>query len=91
MKFQIERGTPYQIINSLFESANQQTADLLQIWADLGECRIVSRDESIDLGFEELGNWSNPQTDVLFLLDDSVLIAINRQCFLGSKKEEENG
>lgn len=30
----ITEGIPYQYINGLFEVANEQSANLLQLWAD---------------------------------------------------------
>lgn len=34
MRLQISEGNPYQYIDGLFEVANEQTANLLQLWAD---------------------------------------------------------
>ena len=34
MRLQIEIGTPYQYVDSLFELSEQQATDLLQLWAD---------------------------------------------------------
>lgn len=90
MKLRIDKGTPYQIIDGLFESAEQQTADLLQLWADTGNLREVSRDEAIDMGFEELGSWAKLETDALFSIDDVVLIVQNRQLLQEYNDEVES-
>ena len=86
MRPQIEMGTPYQFIDGLSESSEQQATDLLQLWANTGRFREVSRDEAVDLGFGELAEWSQPDNDVLFLIDDVVLVAQNRQSLLEINK-----
>ena len=87
MRLQIEMGTPYQYVDGLFESSEQQATDLLQLWADTGRFREVSRDEAVDLGFGELAEWSQPDADALFLIDDVVLVAQNRQSLLEFNKK----
>ena len=86
MRLQIEMGTPYQFIDGLSESSEQQATDLLQLWANTGRFREVSRDEAVDLGFGELAEWSQPDNDVLFLIDDVVLVVQNRQSLLEINK-----
>jgi hypothetical protein len=90
MKLQVEIGTPYQYIDGLFESSEQQATDLLKLWADTGRFREVSCDEAMNLGFGELAEWSNPDTDALFLIDDVVLVAQNRQSLLEFNKKSED-
>ena len=87
MRLQIEMGTPYQYVGGLFESSEQQATDLLQLWADVGRFHEVSRDEAEDLGFGELAEWSQPDADALFLIDDVVLVAQNRQSLLEFNKK----
>ncbi len=79
-------GTPYQYVDGSFETSEQQATDLLQLWADTGRFREVSRDEAVDLGFGELAEWSQPDADALFLIDDMVLVAQNRQRVLEFNK-----
>ena len=86
MRLQIEMGTPYQYVDGLFETSEQQATDLLQLWADTGRYREVSRDEAVNLGFGELAEWSQPDADALFLIDDMVLVAQNRQRMLEFNK-----
>lgn len=90
MKLQIELGTPYQYVDGLFESSEQQVTDLLQLWADTGRFREVSRDEAVDLGYGELAEWSQLDTDALFLIDDVVLVAQTRQSFFEFNKKLED-
>ena len=80
-------GTPYQYIDGLFESSEQQATDLLQLWADTGGFREITSDEAVDLGFGELAEWSQPEADALFLIDDVVLVAQNRQSLLEFNKK----
>lgn len=87
MKLQVEIRTPYQYIDGMFESSEQQATDLLKLWADTGKFREVSRDEAMDLGFRELAEWSQPDTDALFLIDDVVLVAQNSQSLLEFNKK----
>ncbi len=86
MRPQIEIGTPYQLVDGLLESTDQQTTDLLQLWANTGRFKKVIRADAIDMGFEELGEWSNAETDVLFLIDEAVLVAQNRKSLLEYNK-----
>ena len=90
MRLQIEMGTPYQYVDGLFESSEQQATDLLQLWADTGRFREVSRDEAEDLGFGELAEWSQPDADALFLIDDVVMVALNRQSLLEFNTKNED-
>ena len=87
MRLNIEIGTPYQYIDGLFDSSEQQTTNLLQLWADTGRFREVSMHEAVDLGFGELVEWSQPDADALFLIDDFVLVAQNRQSLLEFNKK----
>ena len=37
--------------------------------------------EALDMGFEELVNWSKPETDVLVLVGDDYLVCLNQHDF----------
>lgn len=78
-KLYIEEGTPYQYVDGLFEVANEQTANILQLWSDTKGCCEMSHDEACGRGFAELAEWAKPETDVLFCIDDVVLVVQNRQ------------
>ena len=41
--------------------------------------RIVQPREALDMGFEELANWSRPETDVLVLVGDDFLVCLNKE------------
>ena len=94
MRLHIEQGTPYQHIDGLFEATDHQATYLLQIWADTGRFREVTRDEAMELGFVELAEWLQPETDALFLIDDVVLVAQNRaslQQYNAKIEQRKNG
>ena len=78
IRLHIVAGNPYQYIDGVFEVANEQSAGLLQLWADTkGFCEL-SHDEACGRGFTELADWSKPETDALFCIDDVVLVVQNR-------------
>ena len=78
MRLQISEGNPYQYIDGLFEVANEQSANLLQLWADTKGFCEVSHDEACGMGFSELAEWSKPETDLLYCIDDVVCICLNK-------------
>ena len=87
IRLHIEAGDPYQYIDGVFEVANEQSASLLQLWADAkGYCEL-SRNDASDRGFAELAEWAKPETDALFCIDDVVLVVQNRQCLQECKKK----
>lgn len=82
MKLQISEGNPYQYIDGLFEVASEQSANLLQLWADTKGFCEVSQDDACDMGFTELAGWSKSETDVLYCIDEVVLVCLNRTCLV---------
>lgn len=65
MRLHIEVGDPYQIIDGLFESLDEQAANLLQAWADTNGFQQISYEEAVSKGFNELANWASPNPDTL--------------------------
>ena len=79
IRIHIEAGDPYQCVNELLEVATEQTANLLQLWAETkGYCEL-SQDDAFGRGFAELAEWANPKTDALFCIDDVVLVVQSRE------------
>ena len=78
MRLQISEGNPYQYIDGLYEVANELSANLLQLWADTKGFCEVSHDEACGMGFSELAEWSKPETDLLYCIDDVVCICLNK-------------
>ena len=89
IRLHIEAGNPYQYIDGLFEVANEQSAGLLQLWADTkGFCEL-SHEVACGRGFAELAEWAKPETDALFCIDDIILVVQNRQSLQEYNKEIE--
>lgn len=82
MRLQISEGIPYQYIDGLFEVANEQSANLLQLWADTKGLYEVSQDEACGMGFSELAEWSKPELDLLYCIDDVVCFCLNKDSFV---------
>ena len=43
--------------------------------------REVQSKEALNMGFEELVNWSKPETDILVLVGDGCLVCLNKNDF----------
>lgn len=82
MRLQISEGNPYQYIDCLFEVANERSANLLQLWADTKGYCDISHDEACGMGFAELAEWSKSETDVLYCIDDVVLVCLNKDSLI---------
>ena len=76
MELRIEVGYCYQIINRMLDVTTPTTADFLKKLAITRGSIEIKKDEAIDRGFEELANWSMPEHDRLFVIDNFILICI---------------
>ena len=76
MELRIEEGYCYQIINRMLDVTTPTTADFLKKLAITRGSIEIKKDEAIDRGFEELANWSMPEHDRLFVIDNFILICI---------------
>lgn len=76
MELRIEEGYCYQIINRMLDVTTPTTADFLKKLAITRGSIEIKQDEAIDRGFEELANWSMPEHDRLFVIDNFILICI---------------
>ena len=76
MELRIEEGDCYQIINRMLDVTTPTTTDLLKKLAITRGSIEIKKDEAIDRGFEELANWSMPEYDRLFVIDNFILICI---------------
>ena len=76
MELRIEVGYCYQIINRMLDVTTPTTADFLKKLAITRGSIEIKQDEAIDRGFEELANWSMPEHDRLFVIDNFILICI---------------
>ena len=71
----------YQEWMSLIDLVEEDTAKKLNEIADKDGWREVQPKEALDMGFEELVNWSKPESDVLVLVGDDNLVCLNKNDF----------
>ena len=71
-------GGMYQEWMSLIDLVEGDTAKRLNEVAVKDGWREIQLKEALDMGFEELVNWSKPETDVLVLVGDSYLVCLNK-------------
>ena len=80
-KITIPAGGMYQEWMSLIDLVEEDTAKKLNEIAAMDGWREVQPKEALDMGFEELVNWSKPETDVLVLVGDDYLVCLNKNDF----------
>ena len=80
-KIIIPAGGMYQEWMSLIDLVEEETAKKLNAIATKDGWREVQPKEALDMGFEELVNWSKPETDVLVLVGDDYLVCLNKNDF----------
>ena len=77
----IPAGGMYQEWMSLIDLVEEDTAKKLSEIATKDGWREFQPKEALDMGFEELVNWSKPETDVLVLVGDDYLVCLNKNDF----------
>ena len=80
-KLTIPTGGMYQEWMSLIDLVEEDTAKKLNEIAAKDGWREVQPKEALDIGFEELVNWSRPETDALVLVGDNYLVCLNKNDF----------
>lgn len=75
----ISAGGMYQEWMSLIDLVEEDTAKKLNEIATKDGWREVQPKEALTMGFEELVNWSKPETDVLVLVGDDYLVCLNKE------------
>lgn len=68
----------YQEFMCLIDLVEPETAKKLSGIASRQGWRKINHDKAIDMGYEELANWSNPQTDILVLVGEKYLVCLNK-------------
>ena len=71
----------YQEWMSLIDLVEEDTAKKLNEIAAKDGWREVQPKEALDMGFEELANWSRAETDALVLVGDNYLVCLNKNDF----------
>ena len=74
----IPTGGMYQEWMSLIDLVEEDTAKKLETIAANKGWRKIQSQEAIEMGFEELVNWSKPKTDILVLVGDDYLVCLNK-------------
>lgn len=75
----IPTGGMYQEWMSLIDLVEENAAKKLNEIATKDGWREVQPKEAMNMGFEELVNWSKPETDVLVLVGDDYLVCLNKE------------
>ena len=78
-------GGMYQEWQNLMDLVEEDTANSLEELALRKDWRIVLPEEAKGYGFEELVDWSIPETDVLVLIDENFLVCIPKE-FMSPEK-----
>jgi hypothetical protein len=77
----IPAGGMYQEWMSLIDLVEEDTAKRLNEIAAKEGWREVQPKEALEMGFEELVNWSKPETDIFVLIGDDYLVCLNKNDF----------
>lgn len=75
----IPAGGMYQEWMSLIDLVEEDTAKKLNAIATKDGWREIQPKEALNMGFEELVNWSKTETDVLVLVGDDYLVCLNKK------------
>lgn len=79
INIKIPVGGMYQEWMSLIDLVEEEIAKRLNEVAAKDGWREVHPQEALDMGFEELVNWSRTETDVLLLVGDDYLVCLNKE------------
>ena len=79
MILKIEAGGMYQEWMSLIDLVEEDTAKKLETIATTKGWCIIRPQEALNMGFEELVNWSKPGTDMLVLVGDDYLVCLPKE------------
>lgn len=78
----IPAGGMYEEWGCLMDLVEEDTARWLEEMAQIKGWREVKPEEVADMDFDELVEWSIPETDVLILIGDEYLVCLNKEEFL---------
>ena len=76
MEIKIGEGYCYQVIDRLLDVTTPATAKMLKKLASTKGAVEISKEDAIERGFVELANWSMPEHDLLYVIDDYILVCI---------------
>ena len=76
MVLKIEEGYCYQVIDRLLDVTTPSRARMLSKLATIKGAVEITKGDAIERGFDELANWSMPEHDLLYVIDDYILVCI---------------
>lgn len=76
MELRIKDGYCYQVMDRLLEVTTDSTTDMLVKLADSKGFVEISKEHAFERGFCELANWSMPEHDRLYIIDDFILVCL---------------
>ena len=81
MNLMISAGTMYQEWMGLIDLVEEDTSNWLNEMVSTKGWRIVEPSEALDMGFDELVEWSQSETDILVLVDENYLVCLPKKEF----------
>ena len=81
----IPAGGMYEEWGCLIDLVEEDKAKWLEEMAQSKGWREVRPEEVADMYFDELVEWSVPETDVLVLIGDEYLVCLNKEEFLADQ------
>jgi hypothetical protein len=82
----IPAGGMYQEWSSLMDLVEEETAKTLEHLANTKGWREVQACEAKNMGFEELVEWSVPETDALVLIENNYLVCLHKGDLITNKQ-----
>ena len=79
MVLKIEEGYCYQVIDRLLDVTTPYKARMLSKLATTKGAVEITKGDAIERGFDELANWSMPEHDLLYVIDDYILVCIPKE------------
>ena len=75
----IEEGYCYQVLNRLLDVTTATKANMLMKIAKNSSVEELDVQEAYQRGFDELADWTIPETDLLYLIDNLILVCLPRE------------
>lgn len=80
----IPAGGMFEEWDCLIDLVEEDTAKWLENLAQNKGWREVKHEEVVNVGFDELLDWSVPETDILVLIGNEYLVCLNKNDYLSS-------
>lgn len=73
MNLNITVGYMYQKVDGLLEVTDKSFSKYLVSLANKSDCKVITKEEAVIMGFEELANWATFD-DKLVFIDNNILL-----------------